>query len=199
MPEDQKLEAEVNTEEQTQDPHPGLSHLNEDDRQLVLSLRKEASDKRVKNKELAKELEAVRTQIQENKEQKMREDGKLQELLTEKEKELEDLLKVKEENETLKQHFEKQLEAATQKLSKEQQELINESGWDIAKKLEWALRFTEKGQSQTESPDAKRPGGEQPDKNIDLNEYQGPQGRKKLVMLKRTNPKRYDLIMSLKQ
>ena len=195
MSEEQTL---LETEVQEQNDHPELSHLSDEDRNKVLSLRKEAADRRVKNKELTKELEAIKSKIQKAEEDKLIEDGKLKELLDEKQKQLDDLLSIKDENDKLKTHFEKQLEAAMKKIGKEQRELLDDSGWDVAKKLEWALRFSDNNLSKNDSPDAARPGGEQVDKNIDLNEYKGPAGRRKLTALKTSDPKKYALIMNLK-
>lgn len=190
------VEPEVK-EEVKQENHEGLDHLSEQDKSKVLKLRKENAERRNENKELKKQLEEIQSTIQKQKEDKLIEDGKLQELLDEKSKELDSLKGVQEENATLKKHFEKQLEAATQKLSKEQQELIEDSGWDIAKKLDWALRFSDKNISLKDSPDSKRP-GDDTTKTLDINEYRGPEGRKKLAALRRENPKKYELVMNLK-
>jgi chromosome segregation ATPase len=188
---------EPEVKEETKE-HEGLTHLSEEDKNKILRLRRESADRRTQIKELKEELNTIKTKTQKQEEDKLIEDGKLKELLDEKQKQLDELSGIKDENDKLKTHFEKQLEAATNKLSKEQQELINDSGWDVAKKLEWALRFSDKTLSKNDSPDAKRPGGEQPE-SVDLSEYKGPEGRKKLAMLKFTNPAKYKLVMDLRK
>ena len=185
------------SDENPESTNPGLEHLDETTRAEILKLRKESADKRVKNKELATQLEEIRVEQQKAKEAKLKEDGKLQELLTEKEQELESLLPLKEKVANYEKHLSEQLEAATAKLDDVQAEMIKESGWSIDKKLEYAIKLA--GQVKpVNSPDSKRPGGDMPANDINLDEYSGPQGRVKLVALKQTNPKLYEQVMGMK-
>lgn len=189
-------------EEQTQETtesnkHPGLDHLDDNTRNEILSLRNEAKDRRLKNKDLQKELEELKSIVNKAKEDKMIEEGKLQELLGEKEKELESLKPLAEKVAAYEKQFETQLDAVVSKLTPEQQELINDSGWSLDKKLTWATKLAEQIPLTPNGPDSKRPGGDQTNiDDINLDDYRGPQGRKRLAMLKHTNPKQYDKILN---
>lgn len=192
------LEEPQTEEEKIEDKNPGLSHLQEDDKNMILDLRKEAAEKRIKAKELEKELNKIKAEQQERENNKLKEDGKLQELLDAKEKELNELKSLKDENEQHKEFFTKQLETALGKLSQTNQDLINDSGMALPKKLEWALRLGEEKLSKTDSPDSRRPGGDASLPEIDLEEYKGPEGRTKLLKLRDVNKPLYEKILELK-
>jgi chromosome segregation ATPase len=175
-----------------------LAHLDDRTRSEIKALRREAADRRVKNKELNSELENLRTEQQKIKENKLKEDGKLNELLTEKEKELEELKPLKDKITDYEKHFTEQLETVKSKLDKPLQDLIDESGMPLAKKLKWALQLADQKRPSS-SPDSQRPGGEPTTADINMADYSGPSGRKKLVMLKNTNPTLYKQVMDLKK
>jgi len=164
----------------------------------IYKLHQENKKRRLKEKELTSEVDKLRLEQKEREEAKLKEDGKLKELLESKEKELSELQKVREENEQHKEFFTKQLEAALKKLPQTNQDLINESEMPIAKKLEWALKLGNEKLSKIDSPDSRRPGGDAPDPEVDLKEYEGPEGRKKLLALRDVNKDLYEKILDLK-
>jgi chromosome segregation ATPase len=97
--------------------HPGLAHLAEEDKKMILSLREEAAAKRVRAKELESELETIKSEQQKIKEQKLKEDGKLQELLEQKELELQELSGIKSKVEKYESYFKEQLDVALEELT----------------------------------------------------------------------------------
>nr|BDD44689.1 hypothetical protein 19 [Legionellales bacterium] len=164
----------------------------------IYRLHQENKTRRHKIKELEAETDKLKAEQKEREEAKLKEDGKLKELLEAKEKELEGLKGLKEENEQHKEFFTKQLETALDKLSETQKELINDSEMSIPKKLEWALKLAGEKLSKIDSPDSRRPGGDAPEPDVDLEEYTGPEGRKKLLKLRDTNKDLYEKILELK-
>ena len=135
---------------------------------------------------------------QEREDTKLKEDGKLQELLDNKEKELTELKGIKNENEKNKEFFTLQLETALKKLPQTQIDLINDSEMPISKKLEWALKLGNESLSKIDSPDNRRPGGDVLNPDINLDDYKGPEGRKKLLRLRDSNKSLYEQILELK-
>jgi chromosome segregation ATPase len=164
----------------------------------IFELHRENSSRRRKSKELEQELNAIKDNLKRQDEEKMLEQGKLKELLEKKEMELAELKGVKAENENYLKAFEKQYDTIKKGLTKEQVELLDESEWPLAKKLEWAERFSKQKKTQSAAPDSARPGGSGEIKNIDIAEYSGPNGRIKLAKLRQTNPEKAKLIMELK-
>jgi hypothetical protein len=203
MTTEETQEAQQNTNDETQakeeNKHPGLDHLDEATKSEILSLRKEAKDRRLKYKELSAEFEKMKDENAKSKEAKLIEEGKIQELLEERTKELEELKPLRDKLNTYETQFEAQLEAIVSKLSKDQQELISESGWDIAKKLTWANKLAEQAKVVSNGPDSKRPGGDINADDVNLDDYTGPQGRIKLAKLKLENPKKWETVMSLRK
>jgi chromosome segregation ATPase len=177
--------------------HDGLSHLSEEDKKRVVELREENAKRRHRAKELEKELNEYKEEQQKIKEEKLKEDGKLQELLDAKQKEIDELKGLKETNEEYENTFKEQLEAIRKKLTKQQIDLIDDSGWTISKQLKWALQMSENNKSLNDGPGSERPGGDIVPKNIDLNEYRGPKGRIKLASLKSADLKKYNIIMEM--
>lgn len=191
--------ANTETEEKpVEDKHQGLSHLNEEDREYILRLRNESKEYRLAKKELAEKLAEKERQESERKQKELEEQGRYKELLEEKEKEIERLKNLESENSEYKETFTEQLDTALKKLNAEQQELIEDSGWSVNKKLKWALKMSDENKSKTDSPGSQRPGGDKAPTNIDLSEYKGPSGRKKLAALRNTNPKLYQQILDLR-
>jgi chromosome segregation ATPase len=178
--------------------HPGLAHLSDEDRNAILDLRKESAEKRVKYKEAVKELEDLKADIQKQKEAKLREDGRLQELLSAKEAEIEEIKMYKEKAERYEQHITEQLEAAMSALTETQKEFINDSNMEIEKKLKWALKLKDEGAAPVAPPDSVRPGGKAPSEKINMDDYRGPEGIKRLVGLKNTNPTLFQTIINTK-
>jgi chromosome segregation ATPase len=174
------------------------SNLPEDIQREIFELHRENASRRRRSKELESELASINENLKKQDEDKLKEQGKLKELLDKKEKELSELKNVKNENETYLKAFEKQLNDIKKTLNKDQVELIEDSGWPLAKQLEWAQRFSKQSKTRSAAPDSARPGGEGEIKNIDIAEYSGPQGRVKLAKLRQTNPEKAKLIMELK-
>jgi hypothetical protein len=164
---------------------------------IIKELRKENANKRGDYKKLKEELDKLTAAQQAEKEEKLKEDGKLQELLEEKQKEIIELKSLKETNEEYENTFKEQLDAALKKLSPEQIELIEDSNWTISKKLKWALKMSEKNMTLTASPGSERPGGDTIPKDINLDEYRGPKGRIKLAKLRPIDPKKYGMILDM--
>ena len=70
--EEQNTDAtENNTQEQAENKHPGLEHLDETTRNEILSLRNEAKERRLKNKELSKQLDELSSAVNKTKEEKL--------------------------------------------------------------------------------------------------------------------------------
>ncbi len=173
-------------------------HYTEEDKAFIKSLRTEAADNRVKKNEVQKELDGIKEQIQKQNEAKLKEDGKLQELLDAKELELADLSSVRDENESFKKYFTDQLEVELSKLTEMQRELINDTKMDIEKKLKWAKKLQEQDGALKAPPDGARPGGKAPTEKINVADYIGPEGQRKLVELSRTNPTLFEAIIKEK-
>jgi chromosome segregation ATPase len=178
--------------------HPGIAHLSAEDQAEILNLRKEAADRRVKAKEVQSELESLKADIAAQKEAKLKEEGKLQELLDTKEKELAELSPLKDKVVNYEKYFQEQLEVAMESLTDTQKEFIEDSNMEVEKKLKWALKLKDEGVTPAAPPDSVRPGGKAPTEKIDINEYKGPEGRTKLVELKRTNPIMYEAVIKEK-
>jgi len=200
--EDKFVEVKTETKQPEIEPennHPGLSHLNEEDRKEILALRKEAADRRVKAKEIEQELNKMKREQQKREEERLIEEGKIKELLDVKEKEIETLVPLREKVSNYEQYFQDQLEIAMGKLTETQKEFINDSDMTIEKKLKWAIKFSSEGLAPAAPPDSVRPGGKAPTEKINISEYLGPVGRIKLVELKKTNPNLFDAIVKEKQ
>jgi len=195
------LEAEKTetTTETVEDKNPALAHLSDKDKAEYLKLRDEAAAKRIKNKELNDELETLRTQIRKQTDEKLLEDGKLKELLDAKQTELDELLPIKEQYDEYNKYFEDQLEATLTTLAPGQKQLIEESGWNVSKKLSWAQKFKDEIVNIADGIGSKRPGPDVDVKDIKLEDYEGQTGRAKLIALKTDNPKLFDTILSLRK
>lgn len=180
--------------------HPGIAHLDDETREAIIALRKENAEKRVKAKEVQSELENLRADLKRREEEEMRQQGKLQELLEAKESELKELSPLKEEVESYKKYFQEQLDAEMDKLTDDQKELIEDTNMDIQKKLKWARKLNESGLSQVEKPpDSVRPGGKAPSQKVDIAEYLGPEGQRKLVELQKSNPILFEAVIKEKE
>lgn len=190
--------ADLAAEQAEDELHKGLEGLDEKTISEVLKLRKENAGRRLRERDALEKLDKMEAEKKAAEEAKLLADGKLKELLTAKESEIEGLKTYKGKVEEYEEQFGKQLEAIVAKLSKDQQEMINDSGWNVAKKLDWATRLA--GQKGVlNGPDSKRPDGTIVDiKNIKLEDYKGPEGRKKLGLLKTTDPNLYKSIMGLR-
>lgn len=181
--------------------HPvldNLEHLTEKDKQVYEELRRENAKRRIRNKELEKEINDIQSKIKKQEENKLKEDGKLKELLEAKEKELEEMQPLKDELEQYKLLLSEQLEAELKKLPAKQRDLITESTLSQVEKIKWAKTLSESVRTQGDSPDSARPGGDVPLPDIKLSDYEGPEGRKKLIEIRNTKPKLYDEILKLK-
>lgn len=192
-----KKEPEVK-EPETKEPETKEPEKYTSEQKEIYKLHQENKERRLKAKELQEEIDKLSAQKKADEEAKLKEDGKLQELLDAKEKELEELKPLKEENEKNTEFFTTQLETALKKLPATQIDLINESEMPISKKLEWALKLGNESLSHVDSPDSRRPGGDVPDPNINLDDYKGPEGRKKLLKLRDSNKRLYEQILELK-
>jgi len=194
MPE-QTLDAPV---EVVEDEHKGLAGLSEEAKSIVAELRKENAKRRVAAKEAAKENEELKARIKAEEESKMAADGKLQELLDSRTKELEELKPYKDKADANDKYFSEQLDVTLGKLKGSQADLIRESQMIPSDKLKWALKLVDETKSSKDSPDSARPGGDAPEKEIDLKDYEGPEGRAKLLALKLTNPELMERILRAK-
>ncbi len=178
--------------------HPGLAHLTAEDQEMVVALRKESADKRIAARDAMAELAKIKEDQKLAAEAKLVEDGKLKELLDAKEIELSELKGTKEKVDTYEKYFVDQLEAQMGKLTPIQKELIEKSKMEVSEKLEWAIKLQEDGDAKKESPDSARPGGKAPTEKVNVADYQGPEGRSKLVLLKKTDPILYEAIIKAK-
>ena len=194
------LEAKTETTTETvEEQNPALAHLSDKDKAEYLKLRDESAARRIKNRELNEELERLKSEISKQTEQKMLEDGKLKELLDTKQKELDELNPIREKFELYENYFTDQLEAILTTLTPGQRQLIDESGWDVAKKLSTAEMFRKEIVNIADGIGSKRPGPDVDVKDIKLEDYQGVEGRAKLIRLKNDNPKLYEQILSLRK
>jgi DNA repair exonuclease SbcCD ATPase subunit len=174
-------------------------HYTEEDKQFIRELRKEAAEKRVKAKTVEDELNTLKAEIAKQEENKLKEQGRLQELLEKKESELERLTSIEEENNGYKQYFEEQLEEALKDLTEVQKGILEDSNMDVQKKLKWAREMNKEGSGQVlPSPDSVRPGGKAPSEKINMADYEGPEGIKRLVALKYSNPTLFQTICAIK-
>lgn len=189
---------EENKTEEVNADHPGLAHLSDDDKQLILQLRDEAAKKRLKAKEAMTELEKLKAEKKASEEQKMIEDGKLKELLEARESELKELTPLKDKVSSYEAFFESELEQNLKELPEAQAELINATKMDVAKKLEWAKKLQKEVNGLKPTIDSVRPGGKAPEDKIDMSEYIGLEGQRKLVNLSKTNRPLYDAIIKEK-
>jgi len=178
--------------------HAGLSHLPEEDRKMIIDLREEAARKRIKAKEATSELETLKAEKKASEEQKMVEDGKLKELLDSKEVELKELSPLKDKVTSYEAYFTGQLEEQLKELPDTQRELIESTNMDVAKKLEWVQKLQKEVNGLKPTIDSVRPGGNAPDEKIDMKEYIGIEGQRKLVNLSKTNRPLYDAIIKEK-
>ena len=176
----------------------GLEHLDKKDQDEILALRDEAAQRRIKARDAVKELEDLKAEQQKAKEVKLAEDGRLQELNDIKETELVELRKLKDENDKNKEYFEVKLEESLSKLTPTQRELIENSNMVMSEKLKYAGQLVGEGLSLNDSPDSHRPGGSALDKSINIEEYLGKENRGKLIALRAIDPKKYELILELK-
>jgi len=195
MPE---IEEVVETTEEKEVEHPGLSHLSEEDKSAIIALRKENADKRVKAKAAIEELEQLKEEKRLNDEAKMLEDGKLKELLESKDKELKSLKPLEDKVTSYEGYFIAQLEEVMKELPETQRELISSTDMDVAKKLEWSQKLIKEVNGLKPIPDSVRPGGKAPEDKIDMSEYIGLDGQRKLVNLSKTNRPLYDAIIKQK-
>jgi len=195
-----KLDAEQKAKDEQEEKERLEKEQNQytPEQKEIYKLHQENKDRRLKSKEVEKERDELQKKIKDNEDAQLKADGKLQELLDSKEKELEELRPIKEENEKNNEFFTTQLETALKKLPTTQVNLINESEMTTSKKLEWALKLGNESLSNVDSPDSKRPGGNAPMPDINLDDYRGPEGRIKLMKLRDVNPKLYEQILELK-
>jgi hypothetical protein len=184
-------------QETTEDKHQALSHLDDVTRNEILSLRNEAKERRLKSKELQKQLDEMKAVQDKANEQKLIDEGKIKELLEERTKELDSLKPLVEKVQTYEQQFETQLEAVVSKLSSEQQDLIKESGLPLTKKLNLANSLIKQVDVKPNGPDSKRPGGEINVDDVNLDDYKGKEGRIKLSQIRQNNPKKFEAIMNM--
>jgi hypothetical protein len=182
-----------------EDKHAGLAHLSEEDREAIIALRRENAEKRIKAKEAMTELEALKAEKKALEEAKLLEDGKLKELLESKESELKELSPLKEKVTSYEAYFQGQLEEHLKELPETQRALIESSGFDVAKKLEWCQKLQKEVNGLKPTIDGARPNGSAPDDKIDMKEYIGIEGQRKLVNLSKTNRPLYDAIIKEKQ
>jgi len=193
----ESVQEEHTTEQAEESKHPALEHLDDTTRNEILSLRNEAKERRLKTKELQKQLDELNAASEKAKQDKLIEEGKIQELLDERTKEVESLKPLAEKISEYEKQFETQLEAEVSKLNPEQQELINESGLPLIKKLNLAKSLSKQIEKPKDGPDSKRPGGDFNADDINLEDYKGKEGRIKLVKIKQDNPKKFEAIMTL--
>ena len=191
---EEKKEEEIITDEEND---VTFDQLDEKSKKEIIKLRRESAEKRVKNKDLQAQLDALNLKNKQEEEKKMAEDGRLKELLTNKEAEIESLKIEAAEKKLYEQTFTEQLDTILKKLPTSQRELIHESKMSLAEKVKWATRFESEG-VQTPGPDSRRPGGEAVEKEIKLTDYVGLEGQKRLIALRDTNPKLYQRILELK-
>jgi len=198
MPEETPIVETVESAE-TKQEHPGLSHLPEEDQKLIIALRQESADKRIKAKEALKELETLKEEKRLADEKKMEEDGKLKELLDAKVEELKQLSPLKEEHDSMKDYFTSKLEEKIKDLPEVQKELVmSNDKLNVAQKLDWTEKLLNEVNGLKPTPDSVRPGGDAPDENIDMKDYLGKENQHKLVNLSKTNRPLYDAIIKEK-
>jgi len=193
-------EATVETveEEKVEQKHEGLSHLGEEDQKLILALRQESADKRIKAKDALAELATLKEEKRIADENKLIEDGKLKELLDSKVAELKELTPLKDKMASYETYFEGQLEQALKDLPATQRELVEATKMDVAQKLEWSQKLIKEVNGLKPTIDGSRPGGTAPDEKIDMKDYLGKENQVKLVNLSKTNRPLYDAIIKEK-
>ncbi len=169
------------------------------DQREIRKLKDENAQRRIKNTALEKAISEKEAIDKKAADQKLIDDGKLQEVIDSQGTELSSLKEVKEKNDTYEKYFSDQLEAQLKTLSETHVALINESNMTTSEKLKWAIKLSETGSVDANSPDSTRPGGQVVNPDINLEDYQGNSGRKALIQLKNTNPKKYEMVLKLKQ
>jgi hypothetical protein len=186
-------------EKPVEDKHAGLSHLSEEDRSAILALREEAAERRIKAKSAMAELEKLKTEKQEMEEAKMKEQGMLKELLEKKENELKSYSSIKDEHTAMRDYFNSKLEEKIKELPEVQRELImSNDKMNVAQKLDWTEKLLKEVNGLKPIPESVRPGGKAPDEKINMEDYSGPEGRRKLVNLSKTNPVLFEAIVKQK-
>lgn len=157
-----------------------------------------------KNKELLGTIKGLKNELSEFKtaqekarEQKLVEDGKYKELLEEKEKQLSDLMGVKERADKYDAYFQSKLEKAKEGLSDVQAKLVEGFNGSLEEKLQMAEELQSSIPQRTSSPGAARPGSNDSPR-FDLKDYTGADGNAKLTKLYYENRDLYNEVIKAK-
>ena len=157
-----------------------------------------------KNKELLGQLKSLKSELTEFKtaqesarEQKLAEEGKYKELLEEKEKQLADLVPVKEKADNYDAYFEKRLEEAKEGLTEIQIKAVEGFNGSLADKVAMADEFKGVTPTRTSSPGAERPGSNTSPK-FNLDDYLGSDGAEKLTKLRYDNKDLWEEVIRAK-
>jgi hypothetical protein len=183
-PEAQKKEPEV----------PISDDSNGDKKEDLISYSKyrELLDEKKKTQ---KRLEEVVQKQEEAERLKLEEQGKFKELYDSLKTEHDNLAKFKNEIETdLQAELDKELDNADD-LHKQ---LIRDSGMSLQKKISYLRQLKGEKKPVNNSPNNERAGGEAMLSNIDIKDYQGKEGRVKLMQLRKTDPKLWEKIIEIK-
>lgn len=145
-------------------------------------------------KSLKSELTEFKTAQEKAKEEKLIEDGKLQELLDAKEEQLKELNPYKGEAEQYRNYFEKKLETAKEGLSEVQIKAVDGFNGSLSEKLSMAEEFKGSIPNRTSSPGSERPGANNKTSSFNVNDYRGIEGKRKLNSLYDTDRDLYNEI-----
>lgn len=146
---------------ETENKDNGFSSLPEETQKEIKNLREENAKRRVGNKEEKDELIRLReleTNVKEQKEKKLEEEGKIKELLEIKDKELEALKPIKDLNIKYEETFKKQLEEELKGLSDNMVAMVNGAGQNYAEKLAYAKTVKSEMSVSKNSPGFEAPG-----------------------------------------
>lgn len=154
--------AEANTVETEQTTQEEVTYTPEQTQEYIKTLRDENKTNRIKAQTLedqAKQGAEALARLKEIEESKLKDEGKINELLENTKKELEALKGVDQENEQYKSMFQKDLEAEVADLPENLQMIVNNSGDSLVNKLETARTLkAELGIKKTNSPAPERGG-----------------------------------------
>ena len=105
------------------------------------------------------EYNQIKAELDAKKEEQLKADGKLQELLTEKEKQIAGYEPQIKELQNMSEFIQKELDARMSGLTEDQREWVNSLDTSLVKKFEAVKQLAPKAGAPSNSPGSERPGG----------------------------------------
>jgi DNA repair exonuclease SbcCD ATPase subunit len=146
----------VETEKKT------IDNFDPEAQRVIRELRDENAKRRNNEKTLKSQIEEfnqLKSELDAQKEAKLKEDGKLQELITEKEKQIQGYEPKLKTLQQMEDFIQKELDARMAGLKEEDREWVNNLSVSLVEKFDAAKRLSSNTGKPLDSPGSERPGG----------------------------------------